>query len=194
VPAVIEKVIIPILILIGIAVSIYNPMNFEFVSRIVFGSAVVGLLTLLAFWLNRQGQYALRVGPSVPPSLGAANRAVVPPLDAPLVPPAPAETDIGPILVGLGSHTTAQMQARLAPYRGKRISFSGVVIDVRPQKSGSQVQFRADKSSGSCFLSFGKEWDGYLNILAKKARLKVSGIFDDIGSYGIRFKDCAIIP
>jgi hypothetical protein len=195
---VIEKVIIPLLILTCIAISIYNPMQFDLSLRFLAGTFVIGLLVLLAFWLNRQNRQPLQVTSPLLSSLNNVNplRPEASSSDVSPTSLARVNGDITPILKLYGSHTISQMNNLLTPYKGRSVQFSGVVVDVYPPDSNNKVRIFLTPEGSTSFssLKFSKEWNSYFHAIQKGVKLTVAAEIDDIDAHGVHFKNCSIIP
>jgi hypothetical protein len=179
---VIEKVIIPLLILICVGILIYNPMQFDLLLRFIAGGVVIVLLVLLAFWLNRQNQ--------------KSSQNASPYLNPP-TPPTRVDTDISSILRLFHTHAAVQMTNLLNPYNDKLVKFSGTVVNVLPPGRWDKqmlIYLTPDGSTSFSRVTFRKEWNSYFHTIEKGINIIVAAKIDSVDSTGVNFKDASIIP
>jgi hypothetical protein len=202
----IEKVLIPVLILLCIALALYNPMQLEPETRIIGTVLTILLLMALAFFLNRQNTYKSASThpnmthniPSEPSMYEAQTATKLPANEGRIGQPSTKSEgehiDINYIVALYTTHTAAQADMLAEHYLGRRILLSGTVLEVKKYSHREMsVLLSADGVNTASILRFGEKWNSRLYTLRREERLSVAGTVYTANGSGVDLKDCEIL-
>jgi putative nucleotidyltransferase with HDIG domain len=175
---VIEKVVLPILLLVLGALIVTNPMHLGMQPRIVAGVAFGGAAIGAALLLHRKGKQA---------AAGhlQSERVVLPP-----------EVTVERILAPFDLHTSIQAAELTKHYEGKWLRFFGHLRDITPLPNGDTMMlFDGDEHCGPNDLAatFDGKWSPELTTLPLHQGVTLLGKIERVRSTGVTLADCELV-
>jgi hypothetical protein len=199
----IEKVLIPMLILVCIAFALYNPMQLDPLIRIIGTIAVIFLLLFLVGIIHRQNTRLNAA--NVPDKLTSerqptdSGRHNSPNLGVPTHQTPPTQTRIGTIDIKriedlYKTHTNVQADLLTRHYVGQKITLSGIVREVSKYIDGQlKVFLTPDNADSLSILRFNEIWNSHLYTLERQAHISVIGTIYSVDRSGVNLEDCEIV-